>query len=63
MLQGTSRPGSSHMRLGSGEPQCHERIVSLSLDSSPDWSLSKNAKPAESVFGYRYILPPNIIMI
>jgi len=63
MLQGTFRPGSSHMRLGSGEPQCHKRIVSLPLDSSPDSSLSKDAKPAESVFCYRCILPPNIIMI
>ena len=57
MLQGTSRPGSSHMRLGSGRLQSNERIASLLPDVEPNLSPIKNAKPFEPVSLYPCISP------
>ena len=57
MPHGTSRPGSSHLRLGSGRPQSNKRIVSLPPDVEPDSSLSKKTKPIEPVSLYSCIFP------
>jgi len=49
MLQVTSRPGSSQMRLGLQKPQTHEGIQSLPPAPAPDWStiqISKHDEPA-----------------
>jgi len=52
MLQGTSQPGSSHMRLGSGKPQSDTGIPSVApameLESLP----MLQAKPVEPVSFY-----------
>lgn len=45
MLQGTSRQGCSHMRLGSGKPQSPRHIASLPPDAAPDVVPINNAKP------------------
>jgi len=49
MLQGTSRPGSSHMRLGSAKPQSNMSIPCLVPTTEPDSSLILNAKPVELI--------------
>jgi len=58
MLQGTSRPGSCHMRLGSGEPQCHKHVASQLPDQAPDSSLIMIVKPVEPVSFCTCRLPP-----
>jgi hypothetical protein len=49
MPQGTSRPGSSRMKIGSGQLQSNIRIPCLAPASEPDSSLIQNAKPVELV--------------
>jgi len=49
MPQGTSRPGSSYMRLCSGKPQSNPSIPCLVPATERDVSLSQNAKPVELV--------------
>ena len=50
--QGTSRPGSSHIRLGSVEPQSKSSIPSGETAAEPDLSTVLNAKPVEPVIFY-----------
>jgi hypothetical protein len=62
--QGTSRPGSSHIRLGSVKPQSKSSIPSgepaAEPDSEPDSSTLLKAKPVEPLSFYPCILrPPN----
>jgi hypothetical protein len=56
MPQGTSRPGSNHMTLGSRKPHSHKRIVSLPLDVVPDSSQSTKAMTVEHVSLYLWTL-------
>jgi len=49
MPQGTSRPGSSHIRLGSLKPQSNMRISGLEPAVEPDTSPLLKAKPVELV--------------
>ena len=49
MLQGTSRPGSGHIRLGSRKPQSNMTICSLAPAAELDSSLIQNVKPVELV--------------
>jgi hypothetical protein len=53
----TSRPGSSHLRLGSGRPQSNKCIASLPPDVEPDSSPIKQAKPIEPASLYSFIFP------
>jgi len=53
MLQGTSGPGSSHMRIGSGRPREASLPPNVESDSSP----INNAKPIEPVSLYPCIVP------
>jgi len=57
MAHGTSRPGSSHLWLGSGRPQSNKRIASLPPDMKPDSSPIKKAKPVEPLNLYFCIFP------
>jgi len=50
--QGTSRPGSSHIRLGSVKPQSKSSIPSGEPAAEPDSSTLLNAKPVEPVSFY-----------
>jgi len=50
--QGTSRPGSSHIRLGSAKPQSKSSIPSGEPAAEPDSSTLLNAKPVEPVSFY-----------
>jgi hypothetical protein len=52
MPQGTSRPGSSHMRLGSVKPQSKSTIPSGEPAAEPDSSTLLKAKPIEPVSFY-----------
>jgi len=54
MPQGTSRPGSSHIRQTSGRWQSNKHRALLPPDMEPDWSLINKAKPFEPVSLYRY---------
>jgi len=54
-LQGTSRPGSSHIRLGSVKPQSKSSILSGEPAAEPDSSTLQNAKPVEPVSQYACI--------
>jgi len=47
--QGTSRPGSSHIRLGSVKPQSKSSIASGEPAAKPDSSMLLKAKPFEPV--------------
>jgi len=47
MLQGTSRPGSSHIRLGSVKPQSKSSIPSGEPAAEPNSSTLLKAKPVE----------------
>ena len=47
--QGTSRPGSSHIRLGSVKPQSQSSIPSGEPAAEPDSSMLLKAKPVEPV--------------
>jgi len=49
MQKGTSRPGRSHIRLGSGRPQSPECIASLAHNVKSDSSVIKNQKPVQTV--------------
>jgi hypothetical protein len=51
-LQGTSRPGSSHIRLGSVMPQSKSSIPSGEPAAEPDSSMLLKAKPVEPVSFY-----------
>jgi hypothetical protein len=57
MPHGTSRPGSSHLRLGSGRPQSNKCIASLPPDVEPDSSPIMKAKPIQPVSLYSCIFP------
>jgi len=50
--QGTSRPGSSHIRLGSVKPQSKSSIPSSDPAAEPDSSTLLNVKPVEPVSFY-----------
>jgi len=63
MLQCTSRPGSSHMRVGSGKPKSPERISSFPPGAESVSSLMTYATPVQSVGAYHCILPPKLITI
>jgi len=51
-LQGTSRPGSNHIRLGSEKPQSKSSIPSGEPAAEADSSTLLNAKPVEPVSFY-----------
>jgi len=50
--QGTSQPGSSHIRLGSVKPESKSSIPSGEPAAEPDSSMLLEAKPVESVNFY-----------
>jgi len=52
MPQGTSQPGSSHIRLGSVKPQSNTTISGLEPAAEPDTLPLLNAKPVEPVSFY-----------
>jgi len=52
MPQATSRPGSSHIRLGSVKPQSNRTISSLEPAAEPDTLPLLKAKPVEQVSLY-----------
>jgi hypothetical protein len=52
MLQGTSRPGRSHIRLGSVKPQSNTSISGHEHPAEPDTSPLLKAKPIEPVSLY-----------
>jgi len=52
MPQGTSRPGSSHIRLGSVRPQSNTTLSSLEPAAEPDTLPLLKAKPVEPVSFY-----------
>jgi len=52
MPQGTSRPGSSHIRLGSVKPQSNTTISGLEPAAEPDTLPLLKAKPVEPVSFY-----------
>jgi len=56
--QGTSWPGSSHIRLGSVKPQSKSSIPSGEPAAEPDSSPLLKAKPVEPVSFYSCIWPP-----
>jgi len=49
MPQGTSRPGISHIRLGSVKPQSNSTISGLDPAAEPDTLPLLEAKPVEPV--------------
>jgi hypothetical protein len=53
--QGTSRPGSSHIRMGSVKPQSLLSIPSGEPAGEPDSATLLKAKPVEPVSFYPYI--------
>jgi len=63
MPQCTSRPGSSHMRVGSARPKSPERISSIPPGAESDSSLMTYATPVQPVSAYHCILPPELITI
>jgi hypothetical protein len=56
--QGTSRPGSYHMRLGSVKPQSKSSINGDEPAAEPYWSMLLKAKPVEPVSIYPCIQAP-----
>jgi len=56
--QGTSRPGSSHIRQGLVEPQSKSFIPGGEPAAEPDSSMLLKAKPIEPVSFYPCIWPP-----
>jgi len=58
ILEGTSRPGSSHIRLGSVKPQSKSSIPSGEPATEADLSPLLKAKPVEPVSFYSCIWPP-----
>jgi len=63
MPQCTSRPGSSHMRVGSGKPKSPARISSFPPGAESNSSLMTYAMPVQPVSAYHCILPPELITI
>jgi len=58
MPQGTSRPGSSHIRLGSVKLQSNTTISGLEPATEPDTLPLLKAKPVETVSYYPCLEPP-----
>jgi len=58
ILEGTSRPGSSHIWLGSVKPQSKSSIPSGEPAAEPDSSPLLKAQPVEPVSFYLCIWPP-----
>jgi len=56
--EGTSRPGSSHIRLGSVKPQSKSSIPSGEPAAERDSSPLLKAKPVEPVSFYPCVWPP-----
>jgi len=52
LLQGTARPGSTHLRSGSGKLQSDAGITALSLAAEHDSSHMRNAMPVEPISFY-----------
>jgi len=63
MPQCTSRPGSSHMRVGSGKPKSPERRSSFLPGAGSDSSLMTYATRVKPESAYHGILPPELIAI
>jgi len=63
MPQVTSRPGSSHIMLGSQKPQTHEHIPSLPPAPMPDWSQIQQSTHVEPLSFNLCISRPKIITI
>ena len=61
MPQDTSQPGSSHMRLGSREPQSPKRISSFPTGAASNSSQIKYATLVEPLRFYHCILPHKLI--
>jgi len=61
--QGTSQPGSGHIRLGWVKPQSKSSIPSGEPAAEPDSSPLLKAKPVEPLTFYRGIWPPAIYHI
>jgi len=61
MPQCTSRPESSHMRVGSGKPKSPERISCLLPGAESDSSQITYATPVQPASAYHCILPPKLI--
>ena len=61
--QCTSRPGSSHLRVGAGKPKSPECISSFPPGEESDSSLMTHATPVQPVSAYNCILPPELITI
>jgi len=61
MVKVTSRPGSSHMTLGSWQLQTHERILSRLTASMPYWSQIQQSKHNEPLSFNPCIARPNLI--
>jgi len=59
--QGTSQPGSSHMRLGSGKPLSRNGMACLLPGVEPNSSPIQRVKHVEPVSFYPCILPPQLI--
>jgi hypothetical protein len=55
MPQGTSRPGSSHIRLGSVKPQSYMSVFGIEPAAEPDTSPLLKAKPVDPVCLYHCI--------
>ena len=60
MPQGTSRPGSSQIRLGSEKMHSYKHIASLLPDAARNTSRNKNSELAEPVTIYTRILRPKL---
>jgi len=58
MPQGSSQPGSSHMRLGSTKSQSHKCIAFSLSDTGPNLLPINNMKPIEPVSFYPCTLSP-----
>jgi len=63
MLQGTSQPGCSHIRLGSENPQSGTGIPSRVPAAELNLSPLLKAMPVEPVYCYPCISPPQVITI
>ena len=58
MLQFSSRPGGSHIRVGSGKPKAPEGISSLPPGTESNLSLITYSMPVQLVSADHCILPP-----
>jgi len=59
----TSRPGSTHLSLGSRTLQTHEHVLSLPAAPMPDWSQIQQSKHVEPVSVNPCISHPKLINI